>query len=73
MIQEVTIETPSIKLDQFLKWCGIASTGGEAKFLITDGQVKVNGTVESKRGKSLSYDDIIEVADIGIFKIIPSN
>ena len=39
----------SMKLDQFLKWKGIVSTGGEAKYLINTGQVLVNGEVEIRR------------------------
>jgi ribosome-associated protein len=42
-----------IKLDQFLKLVGIASTGGQAKLMILDGAVKVNGIVETRRGRKL--------------------
>ena len=50
-----------IKLDQFLKFVGIVSTGGQAKIMITNGEVKVNGIVETRRGKKLSSDDIVTV------------
>jgi ribosome-associated protein len=50
-----------IKLDQFLKWAEVASTGGESKALIIDGKIKVNNTVEFARGKKLRDGDIIEV------------
>jgi ribosome-associated protein len=50
-----------IKLDQFLKFVGIASTGGQAKVMIVNGDVKVNGMVETRRGKKLSADDIVTV------------
>lgn len=53
----------SIKLDQFLKWVGIVQTGGEAKLLIQDGQVKVNGKVETRRGRKLIPGD--RVAALG--------
>ncbi|KGG25573.1 MULTISPECIES: RNA-binding S4 domain-containing protein [unclassified Prochlorococcus] len=43
-----------MKLDQFLKWQGWVATGGEAKQLIQSGQVFVNGTVETRRGRHLS-------------------
>jgi ribosome-associated protein len=46
-----------IKLDQFLKWSGVVQTGGEAKLLIQDGQVKVNGKVEVRRGRKLVPGD----------------
>jgi len=48
-----------MKLDQFLKWKGIVSTGGEAKYLITMGRVWVNGAVELRRGRKLCLGDIV--------------
>ena len=42
---EVKITTPFIKLDQLLKFSGLCSTGGEAKEVILEGLVKVNGKV----------------------------
>ena len=46
-----------MKLDQFLKWKNLVSTGGEAKVFIKSGSVKVNGKVETKRGRKLSKGD----------------
>ncbi len=46
-----------MKLDQFLKWHGMVSTGGEAKYLITAGRVTVNGIVENRRGRKLTIGD----------------
>lgn len=57
---EVKIGTEYIKLDQFLKFQGLVNTGGEAKNIIMEGQVIVNGTVETARGKKLRAQDIIE-------------
>ena len=48
-----------MKLDQFLKWKGIVSTGGEAKYLITNGHVSVNGAMEVRRGRKLCLGDIV--------------
>lgn len=50
-----------IKLDQFLKLTGIASTGGHAKLMIIDGNVQVNGTVETRRGRKLIETDTVTV------------
>ena len=50
-----------IKLDQFLKFSGISSTGGQAKWMIFDGEVKVNGIVETRRGRKLVDDDEVTV------------
>ena len=60
-MNEIKIDTDFIKLDSFLKWCGVASLGSEAKFYIQNGDVKVNGEVATQRGKKLRRGDVIEV------------
>lgn len=50
-----------IKLDQFLKFTGVAPTGGQAKLMIIDGAVKVNGIVETRRGRKLVLGDQVTV------------
>ena len=50
-----------IKLDQFLKLADVVSTGGQAKVLILDGAVMVNGMVETRRGRKLYDGDRVEV------------
>ena len=52
-----------MKLDQFLKWNNIVSSGGEAKMLITSGQVSVNGEIEKKRGRKLNIGDVIKFSN----------
>lgn len=59
-MEKVKIETEYIKLDQFLKWTGVCDNGAEAKILITEGRIKVNGNPEFQRGKKLRIGDIIE-------------
>ena len=49
-----------MKLDQFLKWHALASTGGEAKHLINTGCVSVNGSVELRRGRKLLPGDRVD-------------
>ena len=51
-----------MKLDQFLKWKGWVSTGGEAKQHIQMGAVTVNGAVEIRRGRQLSAGDRVVLA-----------
>ena len=46
-----------MKLDQFLKWQNLVSSGGEAKFLIKSGSIKVNGDIETRRGRKLKRGD----------------
>ena len=48
-----------IKLDQFLKWQGLVETGGQAKQLIQSGAVRVNGQVETRRGRKLVDGDTV--------------
>jgi ribosome-associated protein len=59
MNQDSSDET--IKLDQFLKLAGVAETGGQAKHLIQEGLVKVNGATETRRGRKLHQGDKVEV------------
>lgn len=49
-----------IKLDQFLKRAGVVRSGGEAKHIIQDGRVLVNGVVETRRGRKLRAGDRVE-------------
>ncbi len=48
-----------MKLDQFLKFMGVTSTGGQAKLIIQAGEVRVNGVVENRRGRKLVPGDEI--------------
>lgn len=59
-MQEIKINTDIIKLDAFLKWANIVVMGSEAKMFIQNGNVKLNGSVETQRGKKLKKGDIIE-------------
>ena len=49
-----------IKLGQALKAAALVDSGVEAKIVITDGEVKVNGNVEIQRGKKLYDGDVVE-------------
>jgi ribosome-associated protein len=51
-----------IKLDQFLKFIGVVSTGGEAKALIQSGEVDVNGQMELRRGRKLINGDRVSIS-----------
>ena len=61
MIKEISINTPFIKLDSFLKFSGEVTTGGNAKEFISDSLVKVNGEVCTMRGKKLVVGDQVEI------------
>ena len=59
-MQEIKIETDFIKLDSFLKWSGAVTQGSEAKIFVQNGEVKLNGQIETQRGKKLRVGDIVE-------------
>lgn len=61
-MQEIQITTEFIKLDQFLKFAGVADTGAMAKLMVKDGMVDVNGEVCTMRGKKLHPGDTVTVA-----------
>ena len=54
----VEINTEFIKLDQLLKWANFTASGVESKMFILNGEVKVNGEVETRRGKKI-YDGYV--------------
>ena len=60
-MKTVKIETPFIKLDSLLKLADLVSSGGEAKMLILDSMVLVNGEVCTQRGKKLYPGDRAEL------------
>ena len=56
-MEKITIETEYIKLDSMLKFAAVVGTGGEAKYVISEGMVSVNGEVCTMRGKKLRPGD----------------
>ncbi|MCH5299734.1 MAG: RNA-binding S4 domain-containing protein [Ruminococcus sp.] len=60
MNKKIEIREEFIRLDSLLKLSGIAETGGHAKFLVQNGEVKVNGEVCTMRGKKMRKGDIAE-------------
>ena len=56
---EVKIETDFIRLDQLLKFIGVAQTGGHSKMLIQDGLIMVNDEICLQRGKKIKRNDKI--------------
>ena len=61
-IRVVTILKPPIELCQLLKFENLVQSGGEAKQVIADGRVRVNGEVETRKRKKLTAGDLIEFA-----------
>lgn len=61
---EIEITTEYIKLQDLLKFSTLTSTGGEAKVLVQEGAVSVNGEVCTQRGKKIRPGDEVQIADI---------
>ena len=62
-MEKITIETDYIKLDSLLKYAALVGTGGEAKYVIAEGMVRVNGEVCTMRGKKIRPGDTVSFAD----------
>jgi ribosome-associated protein len=60
--ERVDLKDESIKLGQFLKLSDLVDTGADAKGLLARGLVRVNGDVETRRGRQLATGDVVECA-----------
>lgn len=63
-MEKITITTEFIRLDSFLKFAAAVGTGGEAKLVINDGLVYVNGEVCTQRGKKIYPGDKVKFEDM---------
>jgi ribosome-associated protein len=60
-MRDVTIREDGIRLGQFLKLAGVTDSGGETKSRIAAGEVRVNGEVDTRRGRQLHRGDVVTV------------
>lgn len=67
--EKISIDTDYIKLDSFLKLANLVMSGGEAKIVIQEGQISVNGAVETRRGRKLYPGDTITLTGSAGFVI----
>jgi ribosome-associated protein len=61
-MQEIPIRDETIRLGQLLKLAGMVDSGAEAKELLADGAVSVNGEPEERRGRQLHRGDVVVAA-----------
>ena len=61
-MEKIEINTEFIKLEALLKYAALVGTGGEAKIVIAEGEVRVNGEVCTMRGKKVRAGDRVEFA-----------
>ena len=59
---DIKVKPPFIKLSQFLKFANVIYSGGEAKNVVLDGEVLVNGEVCTQKGKKLYHNDVVTFA-----------
>ena len=69
-MKKVKITTEFITLGQLLKIVDIASSGGEAKILVKELDIKVDGVAEDRRGRKLYPDQIVVIKGYDAYKII---
>jgi ribosome-associated protein len=62
-LRELPIRGDSIRLGQALKLAGLAGSGGQARALVEQGAVTVNGAVEKRRGRHLRAGDLVALGD----------
>ena len=68
----VEISKEPIRLSQFLKLANVVQDGLEAKIRITEGEVSVNGALETRRGRKLFLNDIVQFNDM-VFQVIKAS
>jgi len=71
--EQVAVREGVIRLGQFLKLAGVVETGGEAKLRIQEGEAKVNGEVETRRGRQLVPGDLVEFAGVVLEVVVKAS
>ncbi len=70
-MHEIEISTDTIRLGQFLKLANLVDSGSDAKFLLAEGELSVNGEAETRRGRQLRNGDIVEYDGIEVRVVAP--
>ena len=69
-MKEIGIETEFITLGQLLKMTDTISSGGMAKWFLSEHEVFVNGEAENRRGRKLRPEDLVKIPEVGEFHIV---
>lgn len=69
-MNEIRIDTEFVTLGQLLKMTDAISSGGMAKWFLSEHEVFVNGEVEDRRGRKLRHQDTVSIPGVGRFVII---
>ena len=65
-VREVGISDETIRLGQFLKLADLVDSGADAKPLLAEGAVAVNGEVETRRGRQLTRGDVVDLGGVTV-------
>jgi len=69
-VEQITISTEYIKLQQLLKLAGVVDQGSDAKIFILQGKVKVNDVIATERGKKIRPGDLVQVEGMAKLEVI---
>lgn len=74
MLEKILFDTEYITLGQLLKMTDTISSGGMAKWFLSEHEVYVNGEVDQRRGRKLRHDDVVNIPGVGKFQLVgPEN
>ncbi|WP_277587484.1 S4 domain-containing protein YaaA [Psychrobacillus antarcticus] len=73
-MEEIRIDSEYITLGQLLKMTDTISSGGMAKWFLSEHEVYINGEVDQRRGRKLRNNDVVNIPGVGRFKLVgPEN
>ena len=73
-MEEIRFDSEYITLGQLLKMTDTISSGGMAKWFLSEHEVFVNGEVDQRRGRKLRHNDIVNIPEVGRYKLVgPEN
>ena len=73
-MEKIRLDSEFITLGQLLKMTDAISSGGMAKWFLSEHEVYINGEVDQRRGRKLRHDDIVNIPGVGRFQLVgPEN
>ena len=73
-MEEIRFDSEYITLGQLLKMTNTISSGGMAKWFLSEHEVFVNGEVDQRRGRKLRHNDVVNIPEVGRYKLVgPEN
>lgn len=69
-LNEIVIDTEFVTLGQLLKMTDAISSGGMAKWFLSENEVFINGEAEDRRGRKVRHGDVVNIPGVGRFKIV---